>query len=134
MPARQIFAVLGDGDHAADLVFEFAHIAGKSIDLEGFDHVIGDAEHAIAEQAAMLADEKLSQRRNIRRPRAQRRPLEFEALEAEVKILAKGAVLDEAAQRPVGGRNDAHVAKHRLVGAKRLHLALLQEAQQAHLK
>src|SRR5581483_3518754 len=71
---------------------------------------------------------------HILQPLAQRRHPDREDVEAVVEILAELAVLDQLDHVAVGGRDQAEVDLDRLLGADGVDLALLQGAQQLHLR
>src|SRR5262249_40494859 len=71
---------------------------------------------------------------NIARALTQWRHFEFETFEAEIKVLAKFSPGDQFFERPVRRSNDTNVAMLDLIRAKWFDLALLEKAQQAHLK
>src|SRR5262249_5561119 len=54
--------------------------------------------------------------------------------EAVVQILAEASALDEVAQPPIRGRDDAHVDGHRHAAADTVDLVLLQHAQELRLE
>ena len=130
----QIFAVLGQRDHTADLVFQLPNIAGIVEGGELFDCARGNAEDFSADRVAVLGSEELGEDRNVVAPFAQRQHLEFKPAQAQIKVLPELHRRDEVLERAVGGGDDPNIGDRRFVRSDRLHLALLQKAQQADLK
>ena len=74
------------------------------------------------------------QRRDIFAPFAQRRNPQFNHLDAVVEIFAEAPRIDHRFEILVGGRDDAHVDRQRLVAADALEALLLDGAQQLGLR
>ncbi len=74
------------------------------------------------------------QMRDVLRPRAQRRHGQRQHVQPVEQVFAELAGFRALQQIAIGRRDDAHVDLHRLAAADRLDLALLQRAQQLHLR
>ena len=68
------------------------------------------------------------------RPLAQRRQIDAQHVQPIEQVGAEAPLLHLLAQRPVGRRDDAHVDLDRLRAADAHELALLEHAQQLHLR
>ncbi len=65
---------------------------------------------------------------------AQRRQIDVDDVDSVEQFLAEAAGLDLGFEIFIGGAQHAHVERHRIVGAERVCLALLQRAQQLDLQ
>ena len=81
-----------------------------------------------------LGEEVVHELRDVLAALAQRRELDVDDREAEVEVLAEGALVDHLAQVAVGGGEHAHVDLDDLVAADALDLAVLEHAQQLGLQ
>ena len=83
---------------------------------------------------ARLGEKLLDQRRDVLAPRAQRRQLERDDLEAVQQVLAKPALLDQHAQVAMGRGDHAHVDLALAGAADRAHAVGLEHLQQLRLQ
>ena len=95
--------------------------------------LVGEAGHLAARVFADLLQEAVGQQRDVARPRAQRRQLDVDHVDAVVQVLAEAAFGDGPRQVFVRGQHDADVDLERLGAADLLELQLLQHAEQLHL-
>ena len=79
------------------------------------------------------ADEVLGQERDVLPPLVQGRQFQADHVQPVEQVLAEGVFLDRLLEVAVGGRNDAHVHRHRLGTAHRPDLPVLEHAQQLDL-
>ena len=81
-----------------------------------------------------LLQQMHGQRQDVVATFAQRRERQRKHVEAVVEIFAEAARGHFIAQQAVGGRDDAHVERHRRAAAEAFDLAFLQDAQQLGLQ
>src|SRR5271170_4619702 len=65
---------------------------------------------------------------------AQWRDIDGDNVQSIVKILAKGSLLERLAEIAIRGCDQAHIHLHRFRATQALELALLQDAEQFHLR
>src|SRR5271156_5746247 len=82
----------------------------------------------------MKSEEMLRQRQDVFAALAQRRNLEWDYAQAEIRVSAEFAGRHFAAQLAIGRRHDAHVHLARLRRADAQHFAILEHAQQLGLE
>ena len=83
--------------------------------------------------AANSAQKTLRQQRNVPRPLAQRRQVDFHHAQPEKQILAERPRLHQILQVLVRRRDQPHVGRQRFVRADPLKRPFAQKAQQLHL-
>src|SRR5437879_805966 len=132
--ARPDFALRGEHDHGFDEVAQLAHVprpVGVHQDLE---RLRGDAAELAVVGGRELRDEAPHQEWDVRPPLAQRRKIDVEDVEAVEEVVPEATQRDLLLERLVGRGGDAHVYFDRLGAADAEEGAVLEHAQQLHLR
>ncbi len=120
---------------ALDGVLQLAHVAGPGVVLEHAAAASSEKPRTALRVLRRVAlQEVLGEQRNVLAPRGQRGDAHLDHVEAVVEVLAEAALLHLALQVLVGGGDEPHVDLDGLGAAEPLDLALLQHAQQLHLR
>ena len=130
---RELRAV-GQNDGAKHGVLQLTHVAGPGVagqQLERFLAYTVDAPTLFGGEPRQEMQRQLG---HILEPVAHRRHPDREDVQPVVEVLAEPAVLDELDHVAVGRRDQAEIDLHRLLGADRIDLALLQGPQQLDLR
>src|SRR6266403_666319 len=123
-----------DGEHQAmHLVGELAHVARPGVGLEGPQRGAVEAAHRAALALLAAGEEVRRERRQVGRAVPERRHANGEHGEAVVEVEAEATRRHLGLERAVGGRDDARAHAARAVGAHRLHLLVLEDAEQLRL-
>ena len=130
---RQLGPV-GEHDGAEHRVLELAHVAGPGIALQQAQRVLGDAADALAFLGGKARHEVLRELRHVAEALAQRRHPDGEHVHAVVEVLAELPVAHQLDHVAVGGRDQAEIDLQRFLRSDRIDLAVLQRAQQLHLR
>src|SRR5437870_10873110 len=123
-----------DGEHqAVHLVGELAHVARPGVSLERPQR--GAVEAARRAALALLAagEEVRRERRHVGHAVPERRHADGEHGEAVVEVEAEAPRRHLGLERAVGGRDDARAHAAHAGGAHRLHLLVLEDAEQLRL-
>ena len=116
-------------------VLELAHVARPVIAHQHVDGGRRDPLDVLAVGARGLLEKMIGEQQQIGLPLAQRRNEDREHVEPVVQILAERAVGDRLLEVLVGRGDQPHVRLECVFGAAQpLELALLQHAQQLHLR
>ncbi|HEU4404828.1 MAG TPA: hypothetical protein VFS43_06010 [Polyangiaceae bacterium] len=125
---------VGHDRRALGLVLQLADVARPPVPPQRLERPRAEAAHGLAQLARLGGEEGLREQRDVVAPLAQRRHVELDHVEPVVQVFAEAAGRDLGHEVLVGGRDDAHVDPRRPLGAQRLHLALLDRAQQLGLR
>ena len=115
-------------------VAQLADVAGPAMARQQLERI---GVEALVRQAAAPRDvvgQRLDQRLEVAHALAQRGQADGQHVEAVVQVGTEGARGHHRGQLAAGGRDDAHVDALHVVAAERLHLLLLQHAQQLGLQ
>ena len=122
-------------DHGAlDHVLELAHVSRPRVRLEQLERLRVDAADRLADLAGAAPHEVLREEPDVSGALAQRRHLEREDGESIVEVAAEAALCNCLEEIAVRGRDDTHVGRQRDRAADPFELALLEHAQQEHLR
>ena len=113
---------------------ELAHVAGPVVALQQRRVGGRDREVRGTEPGAGMRREVCRERWDIRTSLAQRRQADREHVDAIVEVLAKHAGADQRAEIAMCGRDHAHRDAQRLRAADAFEHAVLQHAQEPHLR
>ena len=118
------------GEHHGALqeVVELAHVAGPVVGEEQMRNIGRERRNALP-RASPLLQEMGGQRQDVVATFAQRRERQRKYVEAVVEIFAEAARGHLIAQQAVGGRDHAHVERHRRAAAEAFDLAFLEHTQ-----
>ena len=119
---------------ALDRVLELADVARPVIAREHVDGRRRDPLDVLPVLDRVLREEVVGQQHDVRLPLAKRRREDREHVQPVEQVLAERAGRHQLFERPVGGRDEAHVDADAVRAAEPLDLALLQRAQQLHLR
>ena len=126
-------AAFGQHHRALHHVAQLADVAGPLVAAKPLPDAGVDLGRRRAHPVRREIGEPARERLDLRRPLAQRRDLDRDAVEAEVEIAPERALVDRGFQVTVGGGQHANVDRARLRAAEPEHLPLLQHAQQLDL-
>ncbi|GJE03689.1 hypothetical protein GMJLKIPL_5646 [Methylobacterium isbiliense] len=129
-----MLTILGQRDHATDLIFKLTNISVKVARQKLGDRISGDAEDLSSARLRMFGDKEFREGSDIFGSIPKRRQFELDSLEAKIEILSKLPARNEVLQRPVCSRDNANIAVNHLVGANWLDFAFLKKPQEADLK
>src|SRR5438552_17318569 len=123
-----------DGEHqAVHLVGELAHVARPGVGLERSQRVAVEAARHAALALLTAGGEVPRERRHVGHAVPERWHANGEHGEAVVEVEAEAPRRHLGLERAVGGREDARAHAARAVGAHRLHLLVLEDAEQLRL-
>src|SRR5437870_7575903 len=123
-----------DGEHQAmHLVGELAHVARPGVGLERPQRGAVEAAHRAALALLAAGEEVRRERRHVGHAVPERWHANGEYGEAVVEVEAEAPRRHLGLERAVGGRDDARAHAARAVGAHRLHLLVLEDAEQLRL-
>ena len=109
-------------------VFQFADIAGPRIALQFPRRVRRNRFVRNIVGVREFLREMFGERHDVTRSLCQRRQAQVDDIEAEIQIFAELTVFDSLFHIPIGGGEDTHVHRHRLVGADPVDFPFLQDA------
>ena len=118
---------------AFDDVLQFADVAGPVVGLKHGQAAVGNAAGADAMFSGEPGHELLGQERDILHVVAQRRHVDGDDIEAEIKVLPEFLALDRIFQTAVGGGEDADIDLDGAVASDALKFAFLQDAEELGL-
>jgi hypothetical protein len=126
--------VVGEHDHALDEVLQLPHVAGPLLRAQARHRLRLEANARAMHRAALRCGELRDERVDVLRPRAERRHGERNHGEPIVQVLAERPLRDHRREVAVrrGGEPDVHL--ERLRPAEPLDLALLEHAEELHLR
>ena len=119
---------------ALERVLELADVAGPVIRHQHVDGGRGNPLNHLTVLARKLLEEVIGQQQHVRLPVAQRRHEDREDIEPVIEVLAEGPLRDRLLHVLVGRRDDADVDADGFGAAEPLELALLDDAEQLHLR
>src|ERR1700683_5575946 len=119
---------------ALDDVLQLAHISRPVVVHQNLHRLRRNTLYWLARICGEARNEKIRQIGDVFFALTQRRNVDGDNIQTIIKIFAKGSLFEGLAQIAVGGRDQPHVHFHRARAAEPLKLALLQNAQQLHLR
>ena len=119
---------------ALDDIFQFAHVAGPVKLHEHAQRFRGYAGERLSRLLRKTREKKFGQAGDVFLVIAQRRNIDRHDIQAVVEVLAERAFFERRAQVAIRGGDQAHIHFDGARAAEPLEFALLQNAQQLHLR